>query len=189
MKLSDLPQFTTTAVHGEPGNWVIDGVFNHLSSVREGRSWLYVSREDSLIGDLDSLDHASRRARFTTPDLLPTGMLGLALPWLDGWWQAYHVALMLDNTHKWSRVLFEATDAVERHMPAWRELSPARESAPEVSGVLVPVGWDHEHCMLCNTHIDPADPAYVDNEENWLFVRCYKAYAEPHDLGFLTSDA
>jgi hypothetical protein len=189
VKLSDLPQFTTTAVHGEPGSWVLDGVFNQLETVREGRSWLYVSREGSLIGDLDSLDRASRRARFVTPDSVPTSMLGLTLPWLDGWWQAYHVALVLDTTHKWRRVLFQATDAVERRMPGWRELTPAPDEALAGEGVLVSGGWDHEHCMLCNSHIDPANPAYVDDEGNWLCVRCYEAYAEPHDLSFIRSDA
>jgi hypothetical protein len=189
MQLSDLPHFTIKSVRGRPDNWLLEGQFDHLETVREGRSWLYISRNGSLIGDLDQLDRETRRARFTTPDSLPQDMLGVSLPWLDGWWQAYHLALILDRSHEWTSVVFAASDAIARSIPGWRELRPASDCDPEPGEVLVPGGWNHEHCMLCNVHIDPGITAYVDFERNWLCVRCYESYAKPHDVGFVRSDA
>ena len=86
MQLPDLPQFTILGTRLVDGGWVLDGEFNQLETVREGRSWLYVSRQDSLIGDLEALDPASRTARFNTmdPAAPPEWIHGATLPWLDG---------------------------------------------------------------------------------------------------------
>ena len=47
--------------------------------------------------------------------------------------------------------------------------------------------WDHEHCALCNVHIDAGSPqGYIDPKENWLCPDCYERYALPRDLSFVT---
>jgi hypothetical protein len=190
VQLPDLPQFTILGTRLVDGGWVLDGEFSQLETVREGRSWLYVSRQDSLIGDLEALDPASRKARFNTMDpAAPPGWIhGATLPWLDGCWQAYHVTLVLDEAHSWERVKFVARDALQGRMPGWRVLREATDAVPEPGEILIPGAWDHEHCMLCEEHIDPGHTAYTDRENNWLCARCYVAYAEPHDLSFVRRD-
>jgi hypothetical protein len=119
LQLADLPHFTILGSRLIDGGWVLDGQFTHLETVREGRSWLYVSRADSLIRDLEALDPVSRTARFNTmdPAAPPDWVLGASLPWLDGWWQAYHVTLVLDEKHPWERVTLVARDALQGHIP------------------------------------------------------------------------
>ena len=172
MQLADVPQFTVRAVALVDDEWVLEGDFNHLNTVHEGRSWLYVSRTDSLIGDLERLDPASRCARFNTKDrtALPPWVIWHTFPWLDGYWDARDVALILDSEHTWQPVVFQASDALERRVPGWRALRSAVNRVPEADETLVPGGWDHEHCMLCNAHIDPCTTAYVEGEGNWLCV-------------------
>ena len=46
VKLSDLGQFTIASREHSERGWVLRGSFNHLDTVREGRSWLYVSRHN-----------------------------------------------------------------------------------------------------------------------------------------------
>lgn len=191
MKLADLPQFTISAVRpGAGGGWALEGQFNHLETVREERSWLYVSRRDSLIGDLEALDAQTRQARFmiSDPNPPPAWLTGATLPWLDGWWQAFHVTLILDPGHPWERVSFASRDALQSRMPGYRVLREAAGDPPTPDEVVVPGGWDHEHCMLCNAHIDPGAEAYTDPEGNWLCAPCHTAFAEPHDLSFVRGD-
>jgi hypothetical protein len=190
VQLADFPQFSISDLRMLNGVWVLDGDFNHLDTVREGRSWLYVSRADSLIGDLEALDRQTRQARFNTMDPEPPAreLIGAVLPWLDGWWQAFHVSLILDTAHPWHEVTFAARDALQSRMPGYRVLRE-RAGEPTPDEEIVPGAWDHEHCMLCNAHIDPGHVAYTDPEMNWLCAACYGAYAKTHDLSFVRGDA
>jgi hypothetical protein len=187
VKLSDLPQFSVVSRQRAERGLVLRGRFNHLDTVREGRSWLYVSGDHSLIGDLEGLDPETREAVFITPDELPEDMS--ILPWLDGWWQAYQIALILDPDHIWHRVVFKATDAFASRKPGWVNLRPAVGEDPGRGEQRVPAAWDHEHCMLCDAHIDPGGEGYVDDAQNWLCPACHDAYAKPHDLSFVRGDA
>ena len=188
MQLADLPQFTITGARCVDASWVLDGQFNHLRTVRSARSWLYVSRTDSLIGDLEHLDPATRRAQFNTMDLAPPPqwIRNATLPWVDGYWQAYHIALILDTEHRWERVTFGAGDALQSRVPGWRVRRAADGAVPTSTEIAAPGAWDHEHCMLCNARVNPGDAAYTDVEDNWLCVRCFVAYAERHELSFMS---
>ena len=53
------------------------------------------------------------------------------------------------------------------------------------AAVVVPNGWDHEHCELCNAHIDPGGTGYVDHSDHWVCAGCYTKYVAVHDLSFL----
>jgi len=181
--LSDLPQFTITSRDRLPNGWALTGVFNHLETVREGRSWLYGSREEFLIGDLEELDSDTRDAVFVTPEDR-AGEVATTLAWLDGWWQALHLNVILDPDHVWNHLVFASSDALISRTPGWRRLRPTTEPQGE-DEVRVAGAWDHEHCMLCNTHVNPGDGAYVDADQNWLCVDCYEKYAKLHDLSFV----
>ncbi len=193
MKLSDFPQFTVQDAILQDGGWVLKGIFNHLDGVRQGRSWLY--REggggtDSLIGDLTELDPETRHARFDTPDVRRPlePLVGSALPWLDGYWQAPYINLILDPGRQWQRTLFRASDAIEVRTDKLRRWRKARaDDVLAEREVRVPSGWDHEHCTICRTKIGASgEPVgYTDDEDNWLCSACYEKWAMPHDLGFV----
>jgi hypothetical protein len=188
MQLSDLPQFTIHEIAQPEGSWVLAGSFNHLSGVEEGRSWLYVSLTGSLIGDLISLNRESRLAKFDTYERTRPAVaeVGRSLPWFDATWHdAEHVAVVLDSTHRWREVRFQATDALARSDTGWPELRSAAGAKPEPEEVLMPAGWDHEHCWFCNQHIKPGDVAFTDAEDKWSCFRCYETYVSKQDLGFL----
>src|SRR6266704_1509923 len=101
MLLSDLPHFVIDTSRDADTPPRLVGHFTALASVREGRSWLY-DPEDPLIGDLEELVPEElvpneRRAVFATPDWTSRSRAqpGAALPWIDGYWQAYHVSMIL----------------------------------------------------------------------------------------------
>ncbi len=185
VRLADLPQFTIQSREGHPGAWSLRGAFSHLEGVRDGRSWLY-TREVALIGDLELLDPSTRLATFQTPDDVPVATDTLA--WFDGWWQASQVTLVLDKEHVWTRVTLEATDALASHVPGWTQLRPAAGATRDANEVLVAMAWDHEHCMICNTHISPGGEGYVDDEQIWLCPACYGRFAARQDLSFVRND-
>jgi hypothetical protein len=180
--LADLPQFTIESRDHQPGGWSLRGYFSHVEGVHEGRSWLY-SHEVAIIGDLEGLDPLTRRATFVTSDDVPVAAEALA--WFDGWWQASQITIVLDKEHVWTRVTFEAADAFASHEPGWTQLRPAAGATRGENEVLLPMAWDHEHCMICNTHIDPGSEGYVDDERNWLCPACYSRFAARQDLRFV----
>jgi hypothetical protein len=51
--------------------------------------------------------------------------------------------------------------------------------------VIIPSGWDHEHCELCNGHINTGEIAYIDLGKHWVCKVCYPRYVSTHDLSFL----
>jgi hypothetical protein len=106
-RLEDLPAFRILQITNADDPELI-GVFTHLKSVRAGRSWLYAGDADSLIGDLVDLDESSRQARFIAPFWSPTSpiQVGSVAPWLDSYWQAYHLTMILDSQVVWKRVQF-----------------------------------------------------------------------------------
>jgi hypothetical protein len=188
VQLPDLPQFTIVETALTQGSWVLTGHFNHLTGVEEGRSWLYVSRADSLIGELFNLERESRTARFDTYDhTRPAAAVeGHTLPWFEGTWHdAAHVAVVLDRTHLWQSVRFEATDALARRDGEWRRLRSAAGAQPEADEVLVPGGWDHEQCWFCTRDIRPGRMAVTDAEGHWACAPCHASYVQKQDLGFL----
>ncbi len=187
MQLSNLPQFTVTEIELRGAVWILSGCFNHLDGVREGRGALYLSPGKFLVGDLESLDRETHDAEFNTLDpQRPSGLpVGATHPWIDGYWEPRHIAAILDTQHEWRRVIFQAADAFERRVAGQRIVRKAT-GEPEGNEKLAAGQWDHEHCFLCNAHIDPGSVGYVDRNDDWLCGGCYQAYAEPHDLGFMS---
>ena len=109
-QLEDLPAFQVLQITNADDPKLV-GVFNHLKGVRAGRSWLYAGDADSLIGDLVDVDEATRQARFTAPFWSPSSpiQVGSVVPWLDGYWQAYHLTMILDPEAAWKRTEFTAS--------------------------------------------------------------------------------
>jgi len=189
-RLQDLPAFEVhRIVDGEEPE--LFGVLTHLRGVRLGRSWLYAGDADSLIGDLLDLDATSRRARFVAPFWSSPSpvQVGSIVPWLDAYWHAYHLTMILDLDANWQRTEFVPSSAqhfVHGEVSGWTK---AERRLPEgaVPTHVEDAGWDHEHCELCQSKIGRgrSTHGYVDRHGRWLCERCYYDHASTHSLGFV----
>ena len=192
MDLSHLPQFTIDEVHATTDDVEgrLVGRFSHLEGVHDNRGWLYRVDRPSIIGDLGRVPvRAGEPVSFVSPDpeycveLRP----GESYPWIDGFWQAYHVSMILAG--QWEPRTFVSSPARYFRLngiTGWqRDGEPLLDGAEDLG--VREGGWDHEHCELCNTHIGgPGDPhGFVDREEHWLCAQCYERYARPRDLSFV----
>jgi hypothetical protein len=190
--LEELPAFQVLQITNADDPELV-GVFTHLKGVRAGRSWLYAGDADSLIGDLVEVDEATRRARFTAPFWSRSSpiQVGSVVPWLDGYWQAYHLTMILDPEAAWRRTEFTASPAQHFRQGDVHGWTKAGHKLPDdaVPTSVDELGWDHEHCELCQLKIGRGGDAhaYVDGNERWLCERCYQDYAEPRSLGFVFS--
>lgn len=193
MQIADLPRFTILGVE-VPGDHVrLTGVFNTISGVRSERSWLLLP-EYPLIGDLVDMNQETRTAVFITPLREEAGIpLGTSAPWLDGFWQANVVLRIADPNWVWTRVEFAPTDAAEfmqGDVRSWTQVGNALPEGGRYLGVL-PNGWDHEHCEICNGKIGLHGDSfgYVDTANSWLCEKCHGKYAAPHDISFTRDDS
>jgi hypothetical protein len=188
--LEDLPAFEVQRIvdGNEPE---LLGMLTHLRSVRPGRSWLYAGDADSLIGDLVDIDATSRRARFVAPfwSSMSPIKVGSVVPWLDAYWQAYHVTMILDPEANWGRTDFVPSGAQHFRQGGVSGWTKVGQRLPEgaVPTHIEDAGWDHEHCELCQSKVGRGGNThgYVDRNGRWLCERCYEEYAATHSLGFV----
>lgn len=197
MDLAGLPQFSIAEIHQGPssGERTLRGTLSHLTGVRNTRGWIYRGQDSSLIGDLDAIPAAPNQVvLFVTPDIDRVDELrvGQMYPWLDGYWQAHHLAMIFAPADRWQRRTLEATPAryfTLNGVTGWQPLD-----------VQLPVGaidrgvkegaWDHEHCELCNARIGPGDDpeGWIDPDGRWLCHDCHARYARRHDVSFVVGN-
>jgi hypothetical protein len=127
--------------------------------------------------------------RFTSPDpeFVAALRAGESYPWVDIYWQAYHVSMILAG--HWEPRTFIATPAHYFRLGGvvgWQQDGSPLPDGAEDLGVREG-GWDHEHCELCNAHIGASgDPhGFISPEERWLCRSCYEEYGATRDLHFL----
>lgn len=219
--IEDLPHFAVSSIErGERRQPVADyvefkihGKFDHLNGVREDRCWLLLPQRDCLVGDLESLDWHARTAVFATFEKSPPELVGRKLPYVYGYWQAYHVWMVTEPSWVWKPELLQRGEVVVevfdgekaqtiqgQEVKRWirvKETGKRRgkeRAYPVFSGALQPqieavtvTGWDHEHCELCGAELRPGDHGYVDAGEHWVCDLCYAKYVATHDLSFLDS--
>lgn len=103
--LSDLAHLRITDIDLAGKETAVFGIFNCLRAVRLGRGWLYAGATASLIGDLTELNPETRRAVFVGPFWNSTGpvQVGSDIPWVDGYWQPYQIAMIADPGSIWER--------------------------------------------------------------------------------------
>lgn len=165
--LEDFPKFIVTAVRrgstSETGytRFEIDGSFGRIIEKIDPRwFWLLFGEGLSLCASLKSLDEETEAAILTCDVKDEPKIVGQAGAYLSPSWQAYHVWMILEEGARWEEVLFHATDAIR--------VSSTAGDGKEIHGLkrmpqgdlpagaqVVTDGWDHEHCELCNKHIDP----------------------------------
>ena len=196
-QLEDLPHFLVKGLKQEAVDaegyipLELSGTFNTLEGVREGRCWLLQSDKQSLIGDISLLDASTNAALYRMRAKTVPALLGRKLPYLDDFWQAYHVWMVTDLTEVWRELVFHACDAVSdrfedgsgNRWTRFRKARPEDSHNPELQ--IVQNGWDHEHCELCNAHIDPGDCCYRSATDCWVCQGCYQQFVQRHDLSFI----
>ena len=193
MDLDGLPQFAVDEIRYGPnsGDPVIIGRFSHLRGVRNDGGYLYRRPGPSIVGRLSHVPTvADEPVEFCTPDLelAPEIRPGSVYPWIDEYWHAYHIDMILEG--KWKRRTFVSTPAHYFRLGGATGWQPAGDPLPEGAEDLgVREGaWDHEHCELCSARLGPADEpsGFVDPANRWLCTACYDRYAVPHDVSFAT---
>ena len=194
MDLNGLPQFSILdirAAQNEREATVLVGRFSHLKGVRNDSGSLYGTRHEYQInGSLSRIpaspDEIIEFATFDAeyePDLARRQIF----PYIDAYWQRYHVDLILAG--RWEARFFTSGPARYFRMGktvGWQQ--PDEELLEGAVDLGIREGaCYHEHCALCNAHIDRDNPqGYVDPNDNWLCSSCYERYALPRDLSFVT---
>jgi len=129
------------------------------------------------------------RIEYRTSDvaLAPELRVGAVYPWIDGYWQAYHVAMILAG--EWQPRTFVAGPARYFRLAGVTGWQPA--DAPLMEGAedlgIREAAWDHEHCELCGERIGAEADArgFVDPDDHWLCSTCYERYAVGRDVSFV----
>jgi hypothetical protein len=174
--------------------------------------WLLFGERGCLCPMLESFDKETRSAILTCQEREEPRVVGLELAYLSSYWQGFNVWMVLDPSWGWERKQFQGTDAVAedyeakdvsivggREVRVWTKLEPTGESTgqsrhypatdqslPVRSGTrLVSSGWGHDHCELCNEHIDAGMVGYCDPGGRWMCEKCYERYVTPRDLAFV----
>lgn len=209
-KRTDLPQFTVGSIEqGERDcngdiTLTLHGGLNRTSGISIDR-WCYLllPNQTCLTGWFTFSEGSSAIASFATSAKEKPEIIGITLSQLDSYWQPYHIWMVEQGPQGWSEQVFSPSDAIEDTFIAsdgrsWRRLAKADSmsadhSTGSLQGVkdpsrtrIVPGGWDHEHCSLCNAHIDPGDRFFYSLEYcQFLCVTCYERYVPTRDIGFV----
>jgi len=193
MDLAGLPQFTITEIRSgpTPTEITLEGTLSHLTGVRNTRGWIYRGGTTSLVGDLERVPTAPNQvAIFVTPDIdrAPELHVGNSYPWLDGYWQPYHLAMILAPPERWQRRTLAASPAryfALNGVTGWQPVGADLPAGAIDLGVKEGA-WDHEHCELCHARIGPEDvpDGWVDPDDRWLCLDCHALYAIQHDVSF-----
>lgn len=60
---------------------------------------------DWLAGALEALDPHARTAIFSTCEESAADLVGRSLPYVDGYWRAYHVWMVAEPLREWERTV------------------------------------------------------------------------------------
>jgi hypothetical protein len=185
--ISDLPRFSVGAVRyheDEHATIEVTGQFDRSEAVREGVCWLLLPDKENYYGELFSFKLETKIGKFRTHVKSPPRFDGRTFYHLSAYWQAYHVWMVMDASLSWQKLIFQSFDAVSdriegsdgQRLTRLRKATPEDLRNPELD--IVQRGWDHEHCELCNAHIDPGDCCYYGDASYWVCQRCYHKYVQ-----------
>jgi hypothetical protein len=191
----------------------LDGNFDrHIEKVDPHWFWLVFGEGDYLCAAPQSLDEETKAATLIIEAKEEPEIVGQALAYLSPYWQGYHVWMVLDPNWGWERKQFVGMDAMAedfesndtsiiggREVKVWTKLSRAdvkrdqsrhypatdQTATPDSKIRVIPSGWDHEHCELCNSHIDIGMFGYCDPDDRWMCEGCYSRYVLHRDLAFV----
>jgi hypothetical protein len=185
MQPADLPHFTVAALHSDS----CEGRFDPSPWVGEG--WitgLYLAGGRFLWGRFRDIDLPARTCLFCPDSTAELSVLrsGESYPFMDGYWGERAELVLSENRH-WQRALFEPADMVR--YPAAGGGWMATRLSPEApsGGQVVPGGWDHEHCDICQQKIGHAgEPeGFFSPPDSWVCAECYPRFVAPRSLAFV----
>jgi hypothetical protein len=189
--LADLNQFFVFHIDRKHEQTLITGRLSKPGQPYPGQHVsLYVSLDADVAARVTEVDPDAGTAALALWEehLHPVVVPGASFPMYDNYW-SYRVRLVLDKGLTWAHKQFASPDAFEQLSAQggrmWRRAEPGDELRTD--GKIIPCGWDHEHCELCWTHIDPSNPhGYESANGDWVCARCYERFVEPGDLRFLS---
>ena len=85
------------------------------------------------------------------------------MPWIDGYWQPYQIAMIIDADAHWERTLFVPSPAQYFVNGDQVGYCPLGQALPEraVATEIKAAAWDHEHCEICNEKIGVGGDRYA----------------------------
>lgn len=203
---ADLPQFKVSAVEqgatDEKGytEWRLHGSLDRLGGI-DFDSWCYLlgPGRQSFTGDFTEALRDSNERTFSMLDREKPLVEGVSLAYLGAAHRVYHVWMVEEGPSAWTENSFAASDALaERFIgtdgQSYRKttkLQPYARSAAADLGEkwIIPGGWDHEHCSICWTHIDPGDRYFYHAElDEFLCVACFDRHVVVGDISFASLD-
>lgn len=183
------------AQNGQPEYrlWRLLGTVSSRSIV-DPTSWcaLLAPNRKCLYGDWAAPASWDGKVQFETAHEPTSVVKGTRLHYA-GSLDARAAILIEDGPSAWQELTFEPKDAVsipfiDESGHKWRKISEVNQGTTlEPEAEIIHNGWDHEHCLICNAHIEAGDRFYRHQSENeFLCARCYGKYGTTGDLSFLT---
>jgi hypothetical protein len=218
--IKDLPHFRVSAIKVNEKSaeyFELTGILDRTEQVAEGRCSLLLPVADALnalSGYLEFINQAESIARVYTPSKEQPDVIGQSLTYVPPKWDPLHVWMVALPTWKWTKCLFQASDAIgeivsgsgvstvdDEEIKDWIKVKekgknnglsryfPVFPSGKE-SLLIEPDGtiknaWNHSHCQPCHTHVDSGHYGYVDPSEHWVCEECYRKYVAENDLSFI----
>jgi hypothetical protein len=196
--LGDFPKFLVNAVRpygtndGGYTRFELDGNFDRvIENISPNWFWVLSNAKESYCAGLKSLDAETKAATLTIDVKNEPKIVGQKLFYLSSYWQAYHVWMILEEDARWEKVAFHASDAIRESISTedgklFQKLGKMQPGQELPNGAqVVANGWDHEHCELCNKHIDPGDYACINTAGLWVCLSCFDKYVNPRNLSFV----
>lgn len=189
---SDFPRFTITGVRtvAETGDFQFSGSFSRIDGVAKGVASLLTPSDSWVDGRLSQLDAVTKSGIFAATSHEPLLDAGMTLLFVEGRWSR-SVKMILDPRRRWERMRFQSADMglyqqKQGSMGAAAHRTTASEGTP--SGI-VPKGWDHAHCGICDRKIVAASGyeqfGFTDGSDDWFCEDCFLAFVEPQDFSFM----
>jgi hypothetical protein len=188
MKLTELPSMLVERVERDEERTTVHGRFDRLDGVRESGGFR-LRRGEYAWASLVIVDRASYSVLVagSADDELARLEVGERYIWLATYWDMPFVEAVADESTVWRRFELQPTDAQyfrQGDVVGWREVGSELPEGAASIGVK-PGGWDHEHCDLCDAHIDARNPiGYTNDDGYFLCSRCYERYGTTHDVSF-----
>lgn len=218
--IEQLPHFRVSEVkvnEENPEYFDLTGIFDQTEHVAEGRCSLLLPLVDvltALPGYLEFQNQEERIARIYTPSEKKPDVIGQSLTYVPAKWDPLQVWMVALPTWRWTRSLFQASDAIgeivkgtevsvvdNEEIHDWVKINqkgkatglsryypvfPSGKSNLQIEADgTIKNGWNHAHCKLCDTHVESGQYGYIDPSEHWVCEACYERYVAKHDLSFI----
>ena len=207
--------FAVNEMGRRDGNTICRGVVANSKNVRTGFAALLVP-PDRLV-DIDVTEITQDLFAFLIRNPVDAAVIAPSEQYLFiSGWDTRGAEAVVDRT--WQKAVFEPKDAIQvrssgyrartrlgrnpqnRGAPGYAQLAEMiariwgrirRRNTPQPKETrIVPGGWDHEHCEICNECICliHGPDGYANKDDNWVCPACYEKYVEPMSFDFLLRD-